>query len=363
MIRTPTGMMSEEDVLALFEQVGFSPPPGMPTQEAFILLMREAQRQAEQEAQAKRPGRGRTAQLPSPATPASAVAVLQAAGATIEPIHPCGCEIKGLDIAAMDGTLPPAIAGALEVLMAEHGLVLFRGQGRPQNESGVQGRYLSAEQQCKLSECFGAGELHSTHGVHPEAPCVDIFRLSNDPDHGFNSVGPEWHNDGSFCREVFGHVVYHIVKAPEGAGDTRFAHLAKAYEQMSAPVQARLRRCASVNSNGGAVHPMAAPHPVSGRTSLYLHLGMTGAILEKPAAEAPASPSSVDARFGDGSTPADLPRPKRPRPELEGVLAWRADEEMVSFSIYLLLLRCLLLLLSPSAAVFPSPPFFSLCSF
>ena len=86
--------------------------------------------------------------------------------------------------------------------MAIHGFVLLRNQGRQQNESGVRGQYLSAEQQCTLSECFGAGALHSTHGVHPEAPCRDIFRLSNDPDHGFNSVGPEWHNDGSFCREV-----------------------------------------------------------------------------------------------------------------------------------------------------------------
>ena len=25
-------------------------------------------------------------------------------------------------------------------------------------------------------------------------------------------------NDGSFCREVFSHVVYHIIKAPDGAG-------------------------------------------------------------------------------------------------------------------------------------------------
>ena len=28
MIRTPTGMMAEADALALFEQVGFTPPPG-----------------------------------------------------------------------------------------------------------------------------------------------------------------------------------------------------------------------------------------------------------------------------------------------------------------------------------------------
>jgi hypothetical protein len=39
-------------------------------------------------------------------------------------------------------------------------------------------------------------------------------------------------------------------------------------------------RCVSVNSNGGAMHPLASPHPISGRPSLYLHLGMTGAIIE-----------------------------------------------------------------------------------
>ena len=61
--------------------------------------------------------------------------------------------------------------------------------GSAQEESGIWA-LSCAEQQCTLSECFGAGALHSTHGVHPEAPCRDIFRLSNDPDHGFNSVGP-----------------------------------------------------------------------------------------------------------------------------------------------------------------------------
>ena len=80
---------------------------------------------------------------------------------------------------------PPELAGALEVLMAVHGFVLLRGQGRPRRESGVEGTYLSAEEQCRLSECFGGGALHSTHGVHPESPCRDIFRLSNDAQHGF----------------------------------------------------------------------------------------------------------------------------------------------------------------------------------
>uniref|UniRef100_A0A7S0FIK1 TauD/TfdA-like domain-containing protein n=1 Tax=Pyrodinium bahamense TaxID=73915 RepID=A0A7S0FIK1_9DINO len=220
--------------------------------------------------------------------------------------------------------------------MAIHGFALFRNQGNEQNESGIKGQYLTAEEQCTLSENFGAGKLHSTHGVHPEAPCRDIFRLSNDPNHGFNSVGPEWHNDGSFCREVFGHVVYHIIEAPEGAGNTQFAHLGTAYDKLpSAAVQARLRRCASVNSNGGAVHPLAHSHPVSGRMSLYLHLGMTGAILETSPTDAnPSVPPARDTSspFGDGSTPSDLPGARKgaSADNLSHVKAWR-DSEMNTF--------------------------------
>jgi taurine dioxygenase len=83
---------------------------------------------------------------------------------------------------------------------------------------------------------------------------------------------------------------------------------------------------------------MAAPHPVSGRISLYLHLGMTGAILEQtadpnagqPPPPLPTSADALDLRFGDGSTPSGLPRPRRPG-ELEGVRAWRPAEEMEPF--------------------------------
>ena len=138
MIRTPTGMMSEEEAKALFDQVGFEPPEGMSTQDAFLLLMQIAQEQQAQEA-AKRPGRGRTAVHPEAKTNEAAVAVLEKHGASCVPMSPCGAEIKGVDIAALDGTLAPDLAGALEVLMALHGFVLFRKQGRPVEESGVRG--------------------------------------------------------------------------------------------------------------------------------------------------------------------------------------------------------------------------------
>ena len=55
--------------------------------------------------------------------------------ASCEPIHPCGIEIKGVDLAGMGGKMPPKLAGAVEVLMAEHGqgltLVHFPAQLEP----------------------------------------------------------------------------------------------------------------------------------------------------------------------------------------------------------------------------------------
>lgn len=164
MIRTPKGMMEETEALALFEKVGFSPPAGLSTEDAFAMLMDLAKQQMQEESR-ERPGRGRMAQVPEPATAEAAAAVLAKHGASAVPMSPCGCEIKGLDLAGRGGKLEGDLAGAVELLMAIHGFVLFRNQGHEQNESHVSGKYLSAEQQCALSENFGAGKLHSTHGT------------------------------------------------------------------------------------------------------------------------------------------------------------------------------------------------------
>eukprot|EP00811_Abedinium_folium_P036446 NODE_9153_length_1443_cov_8.945289.p1 GENE.NODE_9153_length_1443_cov_8.945289~~NODE_9153_length_1443_cov_8.945289.p1 ORF type:complete len:370 (-),score=97.75 NODE_9153_length_1443_cov_8.945289:255-1364(-) len=251
---------------------------------------------------------------------AEAEAILAAHNGAAVPITPCGCEVTGIDIAASRGKLPPRLAGALEMLMAHHGFVLLRKQGRPQHEAGIVGTYLCAQEQCALSTCFGTGRLHSTHGVHPEAPCRDVFRLSNDPQHGFSGVGPEWHNDGSFCRSTFGHVVYHIIAAPDGEGNTCFAHLGQAYDALPPEVQRRWRRCASVNSNTGVVHPLVHEHPLSKRTSLYLHLGMTGSMLERVGCDDPTS--ALAQPVGAAAK------------ELRGLAAWRDAEMDATFTMF-----------------------------
>lgn len=248
----------------------------MPLQEAFGLFSRlMTERRKRQAALQSTPARGRTAVRCSRDEVEATLAYF---GASFVAMRPYGAEVKGVDTTT---PLDPKLAGALEVLMADHGLILFRGQGSRQKEKGVDGVYLTGAQQCELTLAFGPGALHSTHGNHPECPNRDIFRLSNNPDHGFNEVGPEWHNDGSFEREVFGYVVYHIIKAPEGPGNTAFAHLGRAFDALAPELQERYRKCASINSNGGVVHPLVHEHYISGRSSLYLHTGMTGSIIER----------------------------------------------------------------------------------
>jgi len=196
------------------------------------------------------------------------VALLKEHGIGIEAIQPLGARVFGLDLCADEP--PPVVLEALEAEMAARGFLVFAEQG-----------VLSGEEQCRASEFWGGRQMHSTHGVHPEAPNRHIFRLSNDPEMGILGVGPQWHNDGSFVVDVFSHVCYHIVRVPEKGGDTCFAHQGAAYDALPKEKQALWSRLVSINATSGVLHPVVHNHPISGRRSVYLHLGMTGGVLEK----------------------------------------------------------------------------------
>jgi len=203
-----------------------------------------------------------------PGLAAERVALLEEHGISIEALHPLGARVLGLDLR---GEEPPVVVlEALEAEMAARGFLVFAEQG-----------VLSGEEQVRASEFWGGRQMHSTHGVHPQAPNRHVFRLSNDPDVGILGVGPQWHNDGSFVVDVFSHVCYHIVRVPENGGDTCFAHQGAAYDALPKEKQAFWSRLVSINATSGVLHPVVHHHPISGRRSVYLHLGMTGGVLEK----------------------------------------------------------------------------------
>jgi taurine dioxygenase len=179
--------------------------------------------------------------------------------------------VSGIDLASE--TAPPrAVLDALEHEMAHRGFLVFKNDTE-----------ISAEDFLRASCWWGGRELHSTHGVHPATPGGnrDIFRLSNDRRHGIPDVGPQWHNDGSFLPATFSHSGYHIIRPAERGGGTHFAHQGLAFEALPEDRQERWSRLSSVNSASGVVHPLVHTHPVSGQKCIWLHLGMTGAVIEK----------------------------------------------------------------------------------
>ena len=196
--------------------------------------------------------------------------IIQEYGGDIKPLTPLGASVRGIDLS---GEVPPEkVIKALEIEMARRGFLVFKNEEQ-----------ISEDDFLRASCWFGGRELNSTHGVHPATPGGNrhIFRLSNDRRHGIPGVGPQWHNDGSFLTDTFSHSGYHIIRPAEKGGGTEFAHQGAAHDALPDEIQAFWSRLSSVNSNSGVVHPLVHEHPISGRRSIWLHLGMTGAVIEK----------------------------------------------------------------------------------
>lgn len=212
--------------------------------------------------------------MQSPKVPSldpSNVAIIEKFGASLKPIDPVGFEVHGIDLSSAEQ--PPAeVIKALEQEMANRGFLVFKNK-----------KQIEPEDFLRASCWWGGKELHSTHGVHPATPGgnAHIFRLSNDRRYGIPGVGPQWHNDGSFNTDTFSHAGYHIIRPAEKGGGTYFAHQGAAHDALPKESQEYWSRLSSVNSNSGVVHPVVHEHPLCGRKCIWLHLGMTGAVIEK----------------------------------------------------------------------------------
>ncbi|MEC7378470.1 MAG: TauD/TfdA family dioxygenase [Pseudomonadota bacterium] len=200
---------------------------------------------------------------------ADRVSLIEEAGLTIQQIEPIGAEIYGADVRTRPSE---AVITALEQEMANRGFIVFKHQTN-----------LSPDELVEASRWWGAREIHSTHGVHPATPGRNrhIFRCSNDARHGILGVGPQWHNDGSFEAATFSHSAYYMARAPERGGGTHFAHQGAAFDALPPQKQDFWQRLVSVNSASSVTHPVVHTHPISGRKSVWLHLGMTGAVIER----------------------------------------------------------------------------------
>lgn len=193
-----------------------------------------------------------------------------------------GSEIRGLDLSRPD-EIGDATIDALMRLVSERCFLLFRGQP------------LTHDQHLAFTRRFGP--LAKTGMIDRYAPAgyPDIFTVTNMVVDGERSetweTARQWHSDQSMMKEPAMGSLLRCEVAPRVGGDTMFANMYLAYEQLSdglkqalAPLTARHSvTCRNNRAQHkvrlaappkhvleGAMHPVVRTHPVTGWKCLYV---------------------------------------------------------------------------------------------
>ena len=176
-----------------------------------------------------------------------------------------GAEVRGISL----GQVGAAQAEMIQSLLLEH-LVLFF----PEQD-------ITPEEHIAFGRHFGPIEGHphlSNLSEHPE-----IFHLAASR----GGVADEWHSDITFQPHPSVMAILNMVKCPEVGGDTMWANMYKAYEELSAPLRDLcdgLTALHDASPHGKpekmAVHPVVRVHPVTGRKSLFVNEHFTRRLVE-----------------------------------------------------------------------------------
>jgi taurine dioxygenase len=175
-------------------------------------------------------------------------------------LEPLGVEVTELPLAAVDDT---AVA-RLRQLLADHGVVVLPGQDADDAEFRT---FLRA-----------FGPLAFTVGETAVPGFPDLNVVSN-----VGRATPprsQFHVDTSYVRQPPAYTALRAVQIPRRGGETVFSDQYRAFETLPADVRERLagRTIRHVvtglelgeDDETAAEHPVFRPHPVSGRTALYL---------------------------------------------------------------------------------------------
>jgi taurine dioxygenase len=194
-----------------------------------------------------------------------------------EPLsYALGAEVRGVDIAAgvSDVQLAEIRAGFLR-----HGVLLFRRQR------------ISREQHIAFSARFGELDRHDSVPRDRIPGYPELLAVTNDPQAvGVPSdskyTGQTWHSDLSFTLEPAMGSLLRGVRVPPVGGDTMFANMTLAYEQLSPGMQRLVAGLTGVHAtarkmsaereaearklNPPVAQPVVRVHPETGRKSLYI---------------------------------------------------------------------------------------------
>ena len=193
----------------------------------------------------------------------------------------CGVEITGVALATCSAEDMAAIKAAVH----EHGVAVFRNQ------------VFAPEDHIAFARAWGGIDLNNYFPLDPRWP--EIALVSKAPDQTTN-IGGAWHTDHSYDQvPAMGSILVARVLPPAG-GDTLFAHMGAAYDDLSEELKAQIEGLQAFHTadhvykadglyaqtdqgaslrgqdlTTGAVHPVVIRHPVTGRKLLYVNGAFT----------------------------------------------------------------------------------------
>lgn len=188
--------------------------------------------------------------------------------------EPVGVEITDVDL----GRLGLTEVEELKSLLARHGVAVFRGQ--------------DVDDTAFLAFLRSFGDLAFTKGETPVQGFPDLNVITNVG--RANAPRSSFHVDSSYLMVPPTYTALRAVSIPEQGGETLFTNQYAAFESLPDAVVNQLERRTITHVVTGldlddedetqAKHPVFGPHPISGRTALYLSTpkrcadvsGMTG---------------------------------------------------------------------------------------
>ncbi len=190
-----------------------------------------------------------------------------------------GAEITNVDLSVLDADTLANIKAAF----LEHHVLVFRHQT------------LSRDQHKAFGRHFGELHIHPSkrNGMNHEDP--ELFIVNTKPEAKLTN-GEAWHSDVS-CEEIppLASILY-VTKCPEnGGGDTMFANMHAAFDELSPDLQALLLgktayhdgeidlrnygiRLREGQTYPKASHPLVPRHPQNGRPYLFANGSFTSHI-------------------------------------------------------------------------------------
>lgn len=182
-----------------------------------------------------------------------------------------GAEVTGLTL----GQCGAKDIQAIWDLLHEHQVLFFPDQHPTVDEHVAFG--------AQFGELEGHPNLKNAFIDHPE-----IFELAATQ----GGIADEWHTDITFQDQPALMSVLHMKQCPDTGGDTMWASMTRAYDELSEPMQELCEGLSALHDalphnrpDKTAVHPVVRVHPVTGKKALYVNEHFTRRIVEMNAAE------------------------------------------------------------------------------